>query len=105
MTVPSANETLSLLAVVLGCQTLRINVSESKGNGNNDTTVSLCVQGLCAPCWPGFPSLSVSHTLQVRPVSAANQQPARDDFTLMLKSVNTPLSGLHLSDTQAIEAP
>lgn len=48
----------------------------SKGNGNNATTVSLCVQGLLVPCWPGFPSLSVSNTLQGRPLSVGKQQPA-----------------------------
>lgn len=35
MTVPPANEMLSLLAGVLVCQTRWINASESKGNENN----------------------------------------------------------------------
>ncbi len=47
----------------------------SKGNGNNAATVSLCAHGLRVPCWPGFPSLPVSHTLQVRPLGVGNQQP------------------------------
>lgn len=51
------------------CQTLGINVCESKGNENNATSVLLCNQGR-------VPSPSVHHTLQVCPLGVGNQQSA-----------------------------
>lgn len=67
------------------CQTWWTNVSESKGNVNSDTTVSLPVQGLFAPRWHGFTLPSVSHTLQVPPLSVGNLEPdgARCESGLM----------------------
>lgn len=71
---PSANEVPSRPPPP-ACQTWWTNVSESKGNVNSDTMVSLPVQGLFAPCWHGFTLLSVSRTLQVPPLSVGNLEP------------------------------
>lgn len=100
MTVPLANETLSLLAVVLICQTRWINVSESKGNGNNAHTEWLYVQGLCAPCLPSFSFPACQSLSAGSPLSMGNQQPVVgiDD---QLKSVNTQLSDLYWLDSEA----